>query len=159
VNGLRLSQVPVALFIWLGAYLGLVSALLITAWRQLDHSPQSQGSVSLAPSKMSPSSIALVAGPKLLCGFFIITFVVAVHPEHRGSSNGFGTQACCLCGGRAFSPGTSRCFWSFSIRRSVTPLSAQTRLSVFRSCDDRSRVSRNFRIFCCADILFARRDS
>jgi hypothetical protein len=28
---------------------------------------------------MSPSSIALVAGPKLLCGFFIITFVVAVY--------------------------------------------------------------------------------
>jgi hypothetical protein len=130
VNGLRLSQVPVTLFIWLGAYLGLVNALLITAWRQLDHFSQSQGSVSLVPSKMSyfdcsscrPETALWLFHHYIRCSSLLALLSVLLSnslgwpsrsPEHRGSSHGLGTQACCLCGGRAFSPQPRDTFGTF----------------------------------------------
>ena len=77
-------------------------------------------------------------------------------PEHRGSSHGLGTQARCLFGGRAFSPQPRDAFGTFRFggvqRRS--PHRQDCLCSVLAT--DRSRVSRNFRIFFAAQIFYSR---
>lgn len=71
VNGLRLSQIPAAEFIWLGAYLTLTSIILGMACLELKR--------AFTGPVVAARSALLIAAGKLLIGILVIVFVLALY--------------------------------------------------------------------------------
>ena len=107
------------------------SALLIITWKQLDGLPAISRKRLACSFKDEPFFDCSGCSPETAlwlfhhyircCSLLALLSVLLSNslgwrsrsPEHRGSSNGLGTQACCLCGGRAFSPQPRDAFGTF----------------------------------------------